>query len=640
VTCAPFVPGLAGSRPDPLLPVVFFRIIARLRLDARTQQILMPLVLFLPLVSLAIYLIPICLLRRKAYARAQDYFVSSEHTPPGVIRNSSVGYALKMATFGPFFVWGASADFWPAIIYSTFFVLGVWLIYIVRRPMLAFMQSALHGDRSITVHDFIARQHGNDPRVRLFASCLTVLAIFALVIGEALVVATFLKPVLSDDAAATSVFVSGLLALMALYAMLSGNSGVMRSAQSQLGMLYLGLFGATALLLYLLISAQRPMSPHSTFAMVFVAACCAVMPFYRRSVYVDTSPIRTANSNADRSGREPPGGRLFRRFEKILNACISVCAAWVIVLVAMQLYSDGLPAIARESAAALQSGTRLSGMGLVALLLLPLFHPVVDMTNWQRLAAFEKDASDIEPSQRPAIVRGILRIYAIETPLMSLFMCMFGVIAAVAMATPGGADAIEAFIRELAAEENAMAGAALALLLVSVFAIALSTMSSLLSASLCTVRYDVLPAFWPERASAAAQTGEGTQTGDGTTRRLVMAAGGLYLVMIVAGFLIADAYLQISFASSEFLALLFAFYCAQLSFVPLVLGPVMGGTVSARWALVVLGVSAVMGLLAVTIYVATRNESWLWAAVPACLGSGFLLFVTARRRSGKPPAAA
>jgi hypothetical protein len=62
--------------------------------------------------------------------------------------------------------------------------------------------------------------------------------------------------------------------------------------------------------------------------------------------------------------------------------------------------------------------------------------------------------------------------------------------------------------------------------------------------------------------------------------------------------------------------------------------------VSARWALVILGVSAVMGLLAVTIYVATRNESWLWAAVPACLGSGFLLFIMARRWPGKPAAAA
>jgi hypothetical protein len=274
------------------------------------------------------------------------------------------------------------------------------------------------------------------------------------------------------------------------------------------------------------------------------------------------------------------------------------------------------------------------------LLLLPLFHPVVDMTNWQRLAAFEKDSRDIEPSRQPAIFRGILKIYAVETPLISLFMCMFGVIAVVSMATPGGADAIEAFIRELAAEENAMASAALSLLLVSVFAIALSTMSALFSASLCTVRYDILPAFWRERSSPAVEAAEGT------ARRLVAAGGGLYLAMIVAGFLIANAYLQISFTSSEFLALLFAFSCAQLSFVPLILGPVVGrtstgfGTVSAPWALVILGVSAVMGLLAVAIYVATRNESWLWAAVPACLGSGFLLFIAARRWPGKRAAAA
>src|SRR5262245_33479676 len=157
----------------------------------------MPLVLFLPLVSLAIYLIPIYLLRRKAYARAQNYFVSSELTQPGVIRNSSVAYALKMTTFGPFFVWGASGDFWPAIINSAFFGLGVCLIYILRRPMLEFMESALNGDRSITVHDFIARQHGNDPRVRLLASGLTAFASIALVIGEALVLASFLKQILS-----------------------------------------------------------------------------------------------------------------------------------------------------------------------------------------------------------------------------------------------------------------------------------------------------------------------------------------------------------------------------------------------------------------------------------------------------------
>src|SRR5262249_57796071 len=157
----------------------------------------------------------------------------------------------------------------------------------------------------------------------------------------------------------------------------------------------------------------------------------------------------------------------------------------------------GLPARASDSSAALQPGTRLPGIAFAALLLLPLSHPIVDMTNWQRLAAFAQASPDIAPSQRPAVFRGIMRIYAVEAALMSLFMCMLGVIAAVAMATPGGVDAMQVFIRELAAEPNEVAAAALSLLLVSGFAIALSTMSSLFSASLCAIRYDVLPAFPP-----------------------------------------------------------------------------------------------------------------------------------------------
>ena len=600
------------------------------------QQTLMPLVLFLPLVSVAIYLIPICLLRRNIYARTQDYFVSSDYTPPGVIRNSSVAYGLKMATFGPFFAWGATGDFWPAIINAALFAVGVCLIYILRRPMLEFLETALKEDRSITVHDFIARQHGNDSRVRLLASLLTIFVALCLIIAETLVVVTFLKPIFSDNALSASIYVCGLVLLMALYAMLSGNSGVMRSAQSQLGMCYLGLFGATALLLYLLISALRPMTPQSMLAIVFVAACCAVVPLYRRSRYVDTSPIRGVDPNRDDDlGGEPSGARLFRRFEKIVNACISVVAAWVIVLAGMQLSSDGVLAAVRESWAALGSGTHVSAMALVALFMLPLFYPIVDMTNWQRLAAYAKDFDELAPNQRPATFRAILRIYGVETPLMALFMCLFGTIAVVAMGVAGHVDALQAFVRALAAEQNAFSAAALSLLLVSVAAIALSTMSSLFSASLCTARYDVLVVFWPELVSSKAPAAEEA------TRRTVIAGAGLYLMMVIAGFLIVDGYLQINYTSSEFLALVFASYCAQLSFMPLLLGPLIGrrsgssGTLSPVWALIILGFGAATGPIAVVVYVTTGNEPWLWSAVPACLGSGLVLFIIARLWPGK-----
>jgi hypothetical protein len=123
-----------------------------------------------PAVAILLSFIPVFLLHRKAYARAHDYFVSSGSTPPSVIQNSAVAYALKMSTFGPLFIWGATGDLWPAILNSAFFGLGLSLMFALRRPILEFIGAALSGDRSMTMHAFIAQQHGNDRRVRLLTS--------------------------------------------------------------------------------------------------------------------------------------------------------------------------------------------------------------------------------------------------------------------------------------------------------------------------------------------------------------------------------------------------------------------------------------------------------------------------------------
>jgi hypothetical protein len=596
----------------------------------------MSFLVFLPvMLSVGICLVPVFILRRSEYKRAQDYFVSSQPAPPNVIRNASVAYAVRMAAFGPFFAWGASGDFWPAIISSVCFGLGIYLIYILRRPMLYFLDHALVGDRSITVHEFIARRHGNDPRVRLFAASLTIFALIALVAGEAFAVAALLKPIVTGYGQSIHLVMVGLFLLMALYAVVSGNSGAMHSAQLQLGMLYLGLFGSTALLLYLHVSALTPMPPQGAFAVVFVTACCALVLYYRRSKYVDTSPVAKAgptNNNEIKPSRRSPGAGPLRVFEKILNPCISVFAVLIIVLALMEFYSAGIPALARDSVAVLQMRTGTSGVGLVALALLPLFYPLIDITNWQRIAAAEKDRdrNTTGPSRRSAALRGIFRTYALESPLLCLFMCMFGAVATMSMQAPAGADMVGAFMQQLVSARNPVTAAALSLLLVSVAAMALSTMSSAFSASLCTIRYDLLPAFWPKLVP-----GE-TQAREAIARRRTLVAGGALFLLMLAAFCVADTSLQISVTSSTFLALIFAFCCAQLSFAPLILGPMIarttggGETVSPGWALAILGIGAASGLGAVTGYLATGMEPWLWAAVPICLGSGFLLFAAAQ----------
>ena len=275
---------------------------------------------------LGISLIPIYILRRREYARAREYFVASEPTPGGVVQNSSIAYSLQIAAFAQFFSWGARGDFWLAIVCSATFGAGLYLLYRLRRPMLGFLGQALDRDRSITVPGFIARQHGNDPRVLLFAAALSVIAFAGLITGAAIGVASLVNQVLPGGPNLTFAIACGLLGLMMLYTIPAGNSGAMRSAQAQLGILYLGLIGSILVVLYMLISSAVRMPPRGTFAVAVLAACCAIVLIYRRSRYVDTSPIGRPVSG-EGADIEPRGARLFRRFSRVTNELIALVVA-------------------------------------------------------------------------------------------------------------------------------------------------------------------------------------------------------------------------------------------------------------------------------------------------------------------------
>ncbi|MBV8747507.1 MAG: hypothetical protein JO134_20965, partial [Xanthobacteraceae bacterium] len=164
---------------------------------------------------------------------------------------------------------------------------------------------------------------------------------------------------------------------------------------------------------------------------------------------------------------------------------------------------------------------------------------------------------------------------------------------------------------------------AVAFLLVAVFAMAFAMMSSAFSASLCAIRYDILPALWPELRSDAGSPAQQAAA----QQRSVVAGVAFYLLMLIAFGLVAGL------GGSR---LVVAFYCAQLAPVPLILGPVIArarggyGIVSSGWALAIVAASAAIGIGAVAVHLATGIEPWLWVAVPATLGSGFLLFAIAR----------
>jgi hypothetical protein len=185
-------------------------------------------------------------------------------------------------------------------------------------------------------------------------------------------------------------------------------------------------------------------------------------------------------------------------------------------------------------------------------------------------------------------------------------------------------------------DESLPASLGLSFLLLGIFAMALSAMSSMFSASLWVLRYDMLPVLWPALGPERIKSGD-----EAIARRRTILFGCGFCVAAVLLVHVAGLLFGVVFASTTFLALLFVCCCAQLSFVCLVLGPIAPGrgigAVSASWALVIVSVAACSGIATVIVYLATGAEPWLWAAVPACLGSGIVIFAIARFCHGQPP---
>jgi hypothetical protein len=197
-------------------------------------------------------------------------------------------------------------------------------------------------------------------------------------------------------------------------------------------------------------------------------------------------------------------------------------------------------------------------------------------------------------------------------------MWALGALAAAATEPSVGSGSLQALVEQLASEQNDVTAIALPLLLLCVFAMALSAMASALSASVCTIRYDILPAFRVGLRTPA------------PARERVVLGSSLLLPLLMAVFIL-DAW-SIGFTSNALLGLTVAICCAQLSFVPLVLGRLVFrsqgcfATVSAPWALAVLCAGAGSAVSGVTVHLITGCEAWLWIAAPASLGSSLLVF--------------
>jgi hypothetical protein len=300
------------------------------------------------------------------------------------------------------------------------------------------------------------------------------------------------------------------------------------------------------------------------------------------------------------------------------------------IVAALEIFLGGVPDIAREGLAALAAGTSASAMTLISLIVLPLLHPLVDIVNWQRLAAFARlrGGSELKNGEWAAAFKTFGVTYAIEVPLMALFIVLFGVIAGLTLTGTSVGDATGVFMTSLLALETSVATIIASLLMLGLLALAAATIGSLFAAGLCVVRSDVVPAL---RSRSGGSADEGPA-------RTPLIAGLIFGGLVLVTFIVAD---RVGTADSAgLLGAMLGFGSAQIALAPLVLVPLLAGrtrfsTVTAPWALAVLlvgGAIAVSMIIAGLVFGEVAALSW---AVPAVFVSSMLVFAIGTFAGGR-----
>jgi hypothetical protein len=181
----------------------------------------------------------------------------------------------------------------------------------------------------------------------------------------------------------------------------------------------------------------------------------------------------------------------------VLNELIWVLAAMTFIVALIGLFAVDFFSFIPNGVSALRAAAQTSVPTLIGLALLALLYPIVDMTNWLRIAALEPDphSAQFNPASVVPFAR-IIRMYAGGSAIVWLMMCMFGTIAVLATGTATEGDILRSFVTRLASQQNDVADLALWLLLTSLCAMAVTTMSAMFSANLAVIRYDIVPSIW------------------------------------------------------------------------------------------------------------------------------------------------
>jgi len=536
------------------------------------------------LASLLLYFVPIWMLRGRSYLLLNDRVVSKDAVPASIFQSSSVAYSMQMAMLGPFFIWGLTRDNLAPFLNSIAFMFGLLLIWVFRRKLVVFFGNKLGNNDSITVHEFISSQFGHSATVRNVASAITLFGQIGVIVAEILGLLAIVTALFPNYADAATWILIGVFMLMIGYTALGGNEGAMLTSSLQLRIIYISLsvfIGAFLL------------APKQTNGIGFSSATLIGLAF-----------IALLLAGAQWASRPIADKRKALALDRILAIIACLCLVAIAYYCLQTYFSGSQPQSFQQP----WINNSVPIVGLLSMVLLPLCFQINDLANWQKIASMR-----LTPSSQ-GLSKSLLG-YAVEAPAIQVLCILLGM---VVLIDPLFQDILsfEQFARTLFQSDVFHYQVASAAFVIATFAIALSTIDSAFSASICTFLCDI-----NRRA-----------VDDTDQKRTAKSIAVLTAAFFVAVIFVANAGHFFSFGSDHFIGMLMAFYGAQISFLVIVLSGFIAGKEGGRdnlpsWVGVATLLGGTIASVSCTVAgLASGDISWSWYAVLASLGTSSGIF--------------
>jgi hypothetical protein len=544
-------------------------------------------------IPLLIYIAGALSVPRSALRHPDDFFAAYRKVGVTAFASSSIAYAFQVSTIYPFLLWGASGFYFVPAINTVCWGLGIILFFIAFGRIQKFFGTA------VTLHGLLGAQYG--PKVRVVASYLTIIGFLGFAIAETYFGSKVLLSIVTDKNIFYLIVLGALLFVFG-YIAYGGQLSSLRTDQLQLIISYIGVFGLMLYFFYLIITVKIGTSNILSLGFGILAIYVPIIIIARRFQFI-------------RFSEEPT---LANRFINVLlNTMISLLLLAILGVAIVETVRNG----GSYNVSNLVNTKGFGTLGLISLILLPLLWQFVDLTNWQRILAVKpadaKDANTIAKN-----VKSGLLLYAVESPFTWIIFLFFGLLAVTAMPKAQFNDLLIDLPRHLLASPGLFQQSLGYTFIVSVIAIMLSTVDSFIVGSIFTFVYD-------SNAWTRGLLDRGDPIEIERHYAGIMNWGrvfGLFVILAgVALFVVFDK--AVPQGGELFINLLLAFYSAQLSFAPLILGLLfLRRRPSAFWASTSMIAGAAFGI-GIGVYSVIWNPDYGWYPIPACVAVATVIYL-------------